>query len=53
MSSNGKLARLGVSVAAVAAVLRQRGAEVLEALPDALAPELADTYLALKAAGKL
>ncbi|WP_407316999.1 DUF58 domain-containing protein [Isoptericola halotolerans] len=38
---------------AVAAVLRQHGAEVLEALPDDLAPRLADTYLALKAAGRL
>ncbi|MDO8144160.1 DUF58 domain-containing protein [Isoptericola sp. 178] len=38
---------------AVAAVLRQHGAEVLEALPDQLAPRLADTYLALKAAGRL
>lgn len=47
-ASRGDLER-----AAVAAVLRQRGAEVIEALPDALAPQLADTYLALKAAGKL
>ncbi|AEG45078.1 DUF58 domain-containing protein [Isoptericola variabilis] len=39
--------------AAVAAVLRRRGAEVVEALPDDLAPQLADTYLALKAAGRL
>jgi uncharacterized protein (DUF58 family) len=47
-ASRGDLER-----AAVAAVLRQRGVEVLEALPDALAPQLADTYLALKAAGRL
>ena len=33
--------------------LRQRGAEVVDALPDDLAPRLADTYLALKAAGRL
>lgn len=39
--------------AAVAARLRQRGVEVVEGLPDELAPRLADTYLALKAAGRL
>jgi len=39
--------------AAVAARLRQLGAEVVEGLPDDLAPRLADTYLALKAAGRL
>jgi uncharacterized protein (DUF58 family) len=33
--------------------LRQRGAEVVDALPEDLAPRLADTYLALKAAGRL
>ncbi len=33
--------------------LRQLGAELVRALPDALAPSLADTYLRLKAAGKL
>jgi uncharacterized protein (DUF58 family) len=33
--------------------LRQRGAEIVDALPDDLAPRLADTYLALKAAGRL
>lgn len=38
---------------AVAARLRRRGVEVVEALPDDLAPRLADTYLALKAAGRL
>ncbi|AEE46604.1 DUF58 domain-containing protein [Cellulomonas fimi] len=38
---------------AVAVRLRQRGVEVLDALPDDLAPRLADTYLALKAAGRL
>lgn len=39
---------------AVATVrLRQRGVEVVDALPDDLAPALADTYLALKAAGRL
>ncbi|WP_066582626.1 DUF58 domain-containing protein [Cellulomonas timonensis] len=38
---------------AVAVRLRQRGIEVVDALPDDLAPRLADTYLALKAAGRL
>lgn len=33
--------------------LRRGGAEVLERLPDDLAPALADLYLALKAAGRL
>ncbi|WP_156251915.1 DUF58 domain-containing protein [Pseudactinotalea terrae] len=33
--------------------LRRAGVEVLERLPDDLAPGLADTYLALKAAGRL
>jgi len=45
--------RAGLERAAVAVRLRQRGAEVVEALPDDLAPRLADTYLALKAAGRL
>ena len=39
--------------AAVTVRLRQRGVEVVYALPDDLAPRLADTYLALKAAGRL
>jgi uncharacterized protein (DUF58 family) len=39
--------------AAVAMRLRRRGVEVVEALPDELAPRLADTYIALKAAGRL
>ena len=34
-------------------VLRQRGVEVVDAPPDQLPPALADTYLALKAAGRL
>ncbi len=38
---------------AIAGVLRRYGAEVIEALPDDLPPRLADTYLALKAAGRL
>ena len=38
---------------AVAQRLRRLGVEVLDALPDDLAPRLADTYLALKAAGRL
>lgn len=37
----------------VAAELHRVGAEVVERLPDDLAPALADTYLALKAAGRL
>jgi uncharacterized protein (DUF58 family) len=39
--------------AAVAMRLRRRGVEVVEALPDELAPRLADTYIALKVAGRL
>lgn len=39
--------------AALAARLRRTGAEVVERLPDQLPPALADTYLALKAAGRL
>jgi len=38
---------------AVAGVLRRFGAEVVEALPGDLPPRLADTYLSLKAAGRL
>lgn len=45
--------RVGLERAAVSVRLRQRGAEVVDALPDDLAPRLADTYLALKAAGRL
>jgi uncharacterized protein (DUF58 family) len=39
--------------AAVAGRLRRRGVEIVDALPADLAPRLADTYLALKAAGRL
>jgi uncharacterized protein (DUF58 family) len=39
--------------AAAGVRLRQRGTEIVDALPDDLAPRLADTYLALKAAGRL
>ncbi len=39
--------------AAVALRLRRRGVEVVDALPDDLAPHLADTYLSLKATGRL
>ncbi|WP_454043181.1 DUF58 domain-containing protein [Cellulosimicrobium sp. Marseille-Q8652] len=46
-------ARGEIERAAVTTVLRQRGVEVVDALPDELAPRLADTYLALKAAGRL
>jgi uncharacterized protein (DUF58 family) len=45
--------RTDLERAAVAIRLRQRGVEVVHALPDDLAPRLADTYLALKAAGRL
>jgi len=45
--------RTSLERAAVAVRLRQRGVEVVEAAPDELAPRLADTYLALKAAGRL
>ena len=38
---------------AVAGRLRDRGVEVVDALPDDLAPQVADAYLALKAAGRL
>ena len=38
---------------ALAARLKRIGAEVVERLPDQLPPALADTYLALKAAGRL
>lgn len=37
----------------VATVLRRYGVEVVNAQPEQLAPKLADTYLALKAAGRL
>lgn len=37
----------------VAALLARHGVEVVDAVPDQLAPALADRYLALKAAGKL
>ncbi|MDO4899403.1 DUF58 domain-containing protein [Actinomyces sp.] len=42
-----------VELDAVRARLRRSGVEVVEAEPGALAPALADTYLALKAAGRL
>jgi len=45
--------RVGLERAGVAVRLRQRGVEVLDALPDHLAPSLADLYIALKAAGRL
>lgn len=46
-------ARSGIEADAVASRLRTFNAEVLTALPDDLAPALADRYLALKASGKL
>ncbi len=45
--------RAGLERLAVAQRLRRRGLDVVEALPDDLAPRLADTYLALKASGRL
>jgi len=47
-AERAELERRGVAVE-----LRRVGAEVLERLPDDLPPALADTYLALKAAGRL
>jgi uncharacterized protein (DUF58 family) len=46
-------ARSTLERAAIAALLRGRGADVVEAGPEDLAPRVADTYLALKAAGRL
>jgi uncharacterized protein (DUF58 family) len=46
-------ARGDLERAAVAETLRRHGAHVIEALPDALPPALADLYLDLKAAGQL
>ena len=46
-------ARTGIEVDAVGTRLRSLGADVITALPDDLAPVVADRYLALKAAGKL
>lgn len=37
----------------IAARLRKHGVDVVDALPEALAPALADRYLAMKATGKL
>ncbi|GIH63406.1 DUF58 domain-containing protein [Microbispora siamensis] len=37
----------------ITAVLRRHGVEVVDALPEDVAPALADAYLALKAAGRL
>jgi uncharacterized protein (DUF58 family) len=38
---------------AIAARLRNHGIDVIDALPEQLAPALADRYLAMKAAGRL
>jgi uncharacterized protein (DUF58 family) len=38
---------------AIATRLRRHGVDVVDALPDELAPALADRYLAMKASGKL
>lgn len=45
--------RAALERSAAAVRLRRRGVEVIEALPDDLPPALTDTYLALKAAGRL
>jgi hypothetical protein len=37
----------------VAMRIRQLGAEVVRSVPDGLAPDVADKYLELKAAGRL
>jgi len=49
----GAAARSLLEREAVAARLRQLGAEVVLALPDDLAPAVCDRYLALKASGRL
>ena len=41
------------SAAGSPSCLARRGVEVVDAPPDRLAPDLADRYLALKAAGRL
>ncbi|MFV0633398.1 DUF58 domain-containing protein [Demequina sp.] len=46
-------ARSALEHHAIGARVRELGAEVLTALPDDLAPALADRYLALKASGRL
>ena len=45
--------RAGAERARVASLLRQRGVQVVEAVPQHLPSALADAYLALKAAGRL
>ncbi|GLW05336.1 lipoprotein [Microtetraspora sp. NBRC 13810] len=45
--------RLAADRRAITARLRRNGVEVVDALPDDIAPALADAYLALKAAGRL
>lgn len=47
-AERGELERVAATM-----VLNRRGVDVVSALPDDLAPRLADTYLALKAAGRL
>lgn len=49
----GAAARGALEQDAVAARVRELGADVLTALPDDLAPAVADRYLDLKASGKL
>lgn len=46
-------ARTELERIAATMVLNRRGVEVVSALPDELAPRLADMYLSLKAAGRL
>ncbi|HEX7589584.1 MAG TPA: DUF58 domain-containing protein [Demequinaceae bacterium] len=45
--------RSRLEASAVAMRIRQLGAEVVRSVPDALAPDVADKYLELKAAGRL
>jgi hypothetical protein len=45
--------RSRLEASAVAMRIRQLGAEVVRSVPDGLAPDVADKYLELKAAGRL
>jgi uncharacterized protein (DUF58 family) len=45
--------RSRLEASAVAMRIRQLGAEVVQSVPEALAPDVADKYLELKAAGRL
>lgn len=49
----GAAERTRLETSAIAMRLRQHGAEVVRSEPDALAPDVSDRYLALKASGRL